>query len=397
MEIKTVKIGKLKPHPKNPRIHPESALNKLARSIEEFGWTNPILCSKDGIVLAGHARLKAAERAGIKEVPVIYLPLEGAKADAYLIADNKLQDETEWDEVKLEDLFKELSLTELDLNLTGFDEIEWDKLIGNNGNGGLTDPDAVPEEVEPICNTGDLWSLGRHRLLCGDCTVAENVEKLMGGQRCNSMVTDPPYGVDYSSKNEFLNKFDKGNRIQTAIKNDAIQDYRKFYADFLSIIPFADKNTIYIFMSGKELHQLRLAAEDAKITWSMWLVWAKNNHVLGRTDYAYKHEFIFYGWKGRHKFYGGFKTTILECDKPLKSDLHPTMKPVPLLEQLLQDGSLQNSIIYDPFGGSGSTLIACEQTNRICYMMEIDPHYCDVIVNRWQNFTGEKAELIKPA
>ena len=388
-------ISELKPHPKNPRVHPDSAIEKLERSIKEFGWTNPILVSADGYILAGHARLKAAEKAGISEVPVIYLPLEGAKAEAYLIADNRLQDETDWDMPKLKDLLQELDTGEFDLELTGFDMGEIEDLMTQFHVPEEIIEDEVPEPPEePITKPGDLWILGRHRLLCGDSTIKEDVERLIDGNKVDSMVTDPPYGVDYSSKNEFLNKFDKGNKVQKPIDNDAIANYQDFFSAFLAVTPLAEYNTVYIFMSSKELHSLRLALDACGYTWGDYLVWVKNNHVLGRKDYNAKHEFIVYGWKGKHKFYGGFSTTVLEFDRPSRSDLHPTMKPIPLLAKLINDGLPAKGKVYDPFGGSGSTLIACEQLNRICYMMEIDPVYCDLIVKRWENLTGQKAELL---
>ncbi len=394
MEIKTVKISELRPHPKNPRVHPDSAIDKLVRSIKEYGWTNPVLVSADGYVLAGHARLKAAEKAGISEVPVIYLPLEGAKAEAYLIADNRLQDETDWDYEKLKDLLQELDTGELDLELTGFDMDEIEDLITQLHIPEEVTEDEVPEPPEePITKPGDLWILGRHRLLCGDATKKEDVERLMDGKKADSLITDPPYGVDYSGKNEFLNKFDKGNLIQKPIDNDAITDYRQFFSAFMGLAPLAEYNTVYIFMSSKELHSLRLALDDCGYSWGDYLVWVKNNHVLGRKDYNAKHEFIVYGWKGKHKFYGGFSTTVLEFDRPLRSDLHPTMKPIPLLSKLINDGSPAKGKIYDPFGGSGSTLIACEQLNRTCYMMEIDPVYCDVIVQRYINLKGHDGDV----
>lgn len=394
MEIKTVKISELKPHPKNPRVHPDSAIDKLVRSIKEYGWTNPVLVSADGYVLAGHARLKAAEKAGIKEVPVIYLPLEGAKAEAYLIADNRLQDETDWDLPKLKDLLQELDTGELDLEITGFDMGEIEDLMAQFHVPEEIIEDEAPEPPEEaITKPGDLWILGRHRLLCGDATKKEDVERLMDGKKADSLITDPPYGVDYSGKNEFLNKIDKGNRIQKPITNDDITDYRQFFSAFMGLAPLAEYNTVYIFMSGKELHSLRLAFDDCGYSFGDYLVWVKNNHVLGRKDYNAKHEFIVYGWKGKHKFYGGFSTTVLEFDRPQRSDLHPTMKPIPLLAKLINDGLPANGKVYDPFGGSGSTLIACEQLNRICYTMEIEPVYCDVIVQRYINLKGHDGDV----
>jgi len=207
------------------------------------------------------------------------------------------------------------------------------------------------------------------------------------------VLTDPPYGVDYSAKNEFLNKLDKGNCVQKDIENDNITDYLQFFTDMFESIKTVinDYNTLYVFMSGAELHNLRIALEKTEGKWSDYLVWVKNNHVLGRKDYNAKLEFCMYGWFNHHKFYGEFNTNVLEFDKPLKNDLHPTMKPIPLLAKLIQDGTKENMNVLDLFGGSGSTLIACEQTQRNCYMMELDPEYCQVIINRWEEYTGQRA------
>lgn len=242
---------------------------------------------------------------------------------------------------------------------------------------------------ESIIKKGDLIELGKHRVLCGDCTNKEEVDRLLDYRTVDMILTDPPYGVDYAGKNEFLNTIynssgnDKGNRIETDIMNDDIADYRKFFNEFLSVIEFSEYNTIYIFMLGSELHNLRLAFDDTGIKWSDYLIWLKNNHVLSRKDYNMKHEFIVYGWKGKHKFYGSFSTTVIECNKNMKNDLHPTMKPVLLLEKLIADGSTRGMIIYDGFLGSGSTIIACDNTGRICYGLEIDEHYCDIIIDRY--------------
>lgn len=261
---------------------------------------------------------------------------------------------------------------------------------------GLIDDDDVPEVEEAICKFGDIWKLGKHRLLCGDATNTDEVEKLMDGQKADMMFIDPPYGVDYNSKNEFLNKWDKGNSNQTPIENDAIEDYDSFFGGVLSIIKnnLSDYNSIYVTISGQKLSQLLNQFKINNIKMSQILIWVKNNHVLGRQDYSNKHELIIYGWNGRHKYYGEFCTTIWEIDRPLKSELHPTMKPVELIIKAINNSSKKDMIVYDCFLGSGSTLIACEKTNRKCYGMEIDPHYCDVVIKRWEEYTGNKAELI---
>lgn len=387
LKIEYIGTERLIPYINNPRIN-DNAVDVVAASIKEFGFKNPIIIDKENVIIAGHTRLKAAKKLGLKEVPVIRVEdLTENQIKAFRIADNKTAEFAEWDMELLE-----IELEGLDDLFTGFDAVEPDDIMRIDKEAEEDDFDEEPPE-EPISKRGDIWLLGRHRLMCGDATKKEDVERLMDGKKADSLITDPPYGVDYSGKNEYLNKFDEGNRIEKPIDNDAITDYRKFFSDFMDLAPLAEYNTVYIFMSGKELHSLRLALDDCGYSWGDYLVWVKNNHVLGRKDYNAKHEFIVYGWKGKHKFYGGFSTTVLEFDRPLRNDLHPTMKPIPLLAKLINDGSPAKGKVYDPFGGSGSTLIACEQLNRTCYMMEIDPVYCDVIVKRWENFTGQKAVL----
>ena len=398
MEIKNVLVKDIKYAPYNPRKISDEVLSKLKRSIEEFGYIEPIVVNKRTMhVVGGNQRLKVLRQLGIEEVQAVIVDLDDTHEKALNIALNKINGE--WDLPLLKDLLLEIDTGEIDTEITGFDMPEIEELMNQFHIKGEEDDfnvdQAVEEIKEPITKTGDIWLLGKHQVMCGDATKKEDVERLMDGKKADSMITDPPYGVDYSGKNEFLNKFDKGNRIQKPIDNDAITDYRQFFSAFMGLAPLAEYNTVYIFMFGKELHSLRLALDDCGYSWGDYLVWVKNNHVLGRKDYNAKHELVVYGWKGKHKFYGGFSTTVLEFDRPLRSDLHPTMKPIPLLAKLINDGLPAKGKVYDPFGGSGSTLIACEQTNRICYMMEIDPVYCDVIVRRWEQYTGKKAELLR--
>lgn len=398
MEIKNVLVKDIKYAPYNPRKISDDVLSKLKRSIEEFGYIEPIVVNKRTMhVVGGNQRLKVLRQMGIGEVQSVIVDLDETHEKALNIALNKINGE--WDLPALKDLLLEIDTGEIDTEITGFDMPEIEELMTQFHIEGEEDnfnvDEAIEEIKEPTTKTGDIWLLGKHRVMCGDSTKIEDVERLMDGKKADSLITDPPYGVDYSGKNEFLNKFDKGNRIQKPITNDAIIDYRQFFSAFMGLAPLAEYNTVYIFMFGKELHSLRIALDDCGYSWGDYLVWVKNNHVLGRKDYNAKHEFIVYGWKGKHKFYGGFSTTVLEFDRPLRSDLHPTMKPIPLLAKLINDGLPAKGKVYDPFGGSGSTLIACEQLNRICYMMEIDPVYCDVIVKRWEEYTGKKAELLR--
>jgi len=396
VQVSKIPISQLNPAAYNPRkdLQPgDPEYEKLKRSIQEFGYVEPIVWNKrTGNIVGGHQRYKVLLDMGMSEVDCVVVDLDETKEKALNLALNKIQGD--WDYLKLKDLLQELDTGEFDLELTGFDMDEIEDLIAQLHVPEEIVEDEVPEPPEePITKPGDLWILGRHRLLCGDATVAADVERLMDGKKADSLITDPPYGVDYSGKNEFLNKIDKGNRIQKPITNDDITDYRQFFSAFMGLAPLAEYNTVYIFMSGKELHSLRLAFDDCGYSFGDYLVWVKNNHVLGRKDYNAKHEFIVYGWKGKHKFYGGFSTTVLEFDRPQRSDLHPTMKPIPLLAKLINDGLPANGKVYDPFGGSGSTLIACEQLNRICYTMEIDPVYCDVIVQRYINLKGHDGDV----
>lgn len=244
---------------------------------------------------------------------------------------------------------------------------------------------------------GDIWQLGRHRLLCGDCTIKDNISLLMDGKKADMVFTDPPYGVDYSSKNQFLNSIDKGNCIQIEIKNDnlSINKLKELWINAFSNFKYIlnEYNSYYICSAELGIMAMAMAMEKAGIPHRHTLIWNKNNHVLGRSDYNYKHEPILYGWLNKHRFYGNgfFKTTVWDIAKPLKNDKHPTMKPVKLIENAILNCTLENMIIYDCFLGSGSTLIACEYTNRICYGMEIEPHYCSVIIERWQKYTNKKA------
>ncbi|HHU83390.1 MAG TPA: site-specific DNA-methyltransferase, partial [Firmicutes bacterium] len=370
---------------------PDGAIDKLVRSIKEYGWTNPVLVSADGYVLAGHARLKAAEKAGIEEVPVIYLPLEGAKADAYLIADNRLQDETDWDYEKLEDLLQELDAGEFDLELTGFDMEEIEDLMTQLHMPEEIVEDEVPEPPEePITKLGDLWLLGRHRLLCGDSTDQTVVAKLMENQLADMIFTDPPYNVDYTGK----------TKDALTIKNDAMEDknFRNFLvAAFKNMVDASKAGApIYVCHADSEGLNFRSAFREAGWDLKQCIIWVKQHFVMGRQDYHWQHEPILYGWKpgAAHKFYGGRnQSTIWQIDRPMASREHPTMKPVSLCAKAIENSSKAGDIVLDLFGGSGSTLIACEQLNRTCYMTEIDPVYCDVIVQRYINLKGHDGDV----
>ena len=383
---------KLKLNPKNIKRHDEKQLHDLGVLYEMIGFTDPIIADKKNVVWAGNGSLQEALEKNMSEVPVIYIPDEWTKDQKkmFMLMDNKIT-ESPWELANFKPVFDAVSPQLSELFQADFSALveasilpEETKFIEE-----INEPPAPPKE--PKSKLGQIYQLGNHRIMCGDST--KDLDKL--NCKPDLLLTDPPYGVDYSSKNEFLNKFDKGNRIQTPIVNDAIEDYRKWFGEWLDKIQFNDYNSYYITISDQKLLELSQALLDNNYKISQYLVWLKNNHVLGRQDYANKHELIIYGWKDHHKFYGPFQTTIWEIDRPFKSKLHPTMKPIKLMQKAIQNSSKMKGIILDPFLGSGSTLIACEQTNRICYGMEIDPAYIDVIITRWENYTGKKAELLK--
>ena len=394
MEIIQVDPKTLEPHPKNPRSG--HAVEKIQNSIKEFGFTSPILVQKGTRrIIAGHGRWKAALRGGGSgTVPVIELDLTDKKAVAYMIADNRLAEESGWEKSLLKELVLDLHGNGFDLGLTGFDTSEVLKFLPDQDEGDISEP-----PKNPTTKRGDIFQLGRHRLMCGDSLIRDDVSKLMAGEKASLVFTDPPYGVSYSDKNTFLNEADKGNRIQTPIESDNLneKDIQEFWKTSFEIIRdnLAEENSYYIF--GPQIQgMMMMMMMAAGLPYRHVIIWVKNNHVLGRCDYNYKHEPIFFGWTTRHKFYGNgeFLTSVWPVDKPHKSDLHPTMKPTRLAKNAILNSSDEDQIVLDVFGGSGSTLIAAEETNRRCFIMELAPAYCDVVIARWENFTGKKAEKI---
>ena len=393
-QIIQIETNRMKLNPKNPRKN-DAAVDTVAMSIQKYGFKNPLIADSNLVVYCGNTRLKAARKLKLPTVPVIIADdLTPEQIREYALIDNKSGEIAEWDDDLLWQELDELDLSDFDLDW-GFPENEEEKEIIED------EPPEVDEEHEPICKLGDIWQLGRHRLICGDSTDRATVERLMDGAKADMVFTDPPYNVDYSSKNAFLNEADKGNRIQKDIEGDfgytdeecgeklwkpAFQNMRDNAKDCCSI---------YVTMPQGGAHMMMMMMMIAAAGWQVKheLIWVKNNHVLGRTDYFYKHEPIMYGWSKTHKFYGKgkFDKSVWEIPKPQKSDLHPTMKPIALIANALENSSKENDIVLDLFGGSGSTLIACEQLGRRCYMMELDPRYCDVIIKRWEGLTGEKA------
>jgi len=383
-------IDKLIPYARNSRTHSDAQVAQIAASIKEFGFTNPVLIDGEGGIIAGHGRVIAARKLGLSEVPCIRLEhLTEAQKRAYVIADNRLALNSGWDTEMLKVEFADLQELGFDLELTGFDLDEIKELLAPVGTEGLTDPDDAPPLPEtPRTVPGDIWVMGKHRLLCGDSTSMDDLAKLCEGQLVDMWLTDPPYNVAYEGKTKDALK----------IKNDEMGDdqFRQFLRDAYTAADTVMKPgaVFYIWHADSEGYNFRGAAKDAGWTVRQCLIWEKSSMVMGRQDYHWKHEPCLYGWKegAGHLWAADRKqTTILEFDKPSRNGEHPTMKPVALFEYQMLNNTKGGDIVLDSFGGSGTTLVAAEKNGRIAYLMELDPKYCDVIVKRWQNFTGKIA------
>jgi DNA modification methylase len=389
------------PYARNAKKHDPEQVAKIAGSIREFGFNNPVLVDQSNGIIAGHGRVMAALKLGLESVPVIRLShLSETQRRAYILADNKLAElGGGWDEEMLKVELEAIKESDLDHLLTGFSDEEMAELLAET-NQLNRDPDEVPETPEdPITKPGDLWILGEHRLLCGDSTKAEDVDRLMAGTKADACITDPPYGVSYADKNRFLNAIWLANRIEEPIENDhddVTTTAEKLWRPAFDLMNQSMKPgaAFYVFspQGGDQMMMMMMMAE-ANIPVRHELIWVKNNHVLGRADYAYKHEPVLYGWKpgAAHQYHGGFQTSLLEFDRPQKSGLHPTTKPLELVAHLMKNNTVDSNLVLDLFLGSGTTLIAAEQLGRTCYGMEISPQYCDVIVKRWETLTGKKA------
>jgi DNA modification methylase len=438
LQIEMRPTERLVPYARNARTHPEWQIAQIAASIAEFGFTNPILVGDDDVIVAGHGRLLAAEQIGLEEVPVIVLRhLTETQRRALVIADNKIAENAGWDEELLRRELAALQDADFDLGLTGFGEDELAQVLSglDEDDAGADlpampgDPDAVPETpAEPVSRRGMIWELGKHRVMCGDATDRADAEALVGGARMAACWTDPPYNVDYEG-------------TAGKIENDAMGDteFRRFLASAFSVAAGVMKRgaPIYVAHADTEGFNFRGAFRDAGFKLSGCLVWVKPSLVLGRSDYQWRHEPILYGWKpgAAHKWFGGRARTtviddagepvrvmpdgtlqldvggqtilvsgenlsletadgsVLRFDKPARSAEHPTMKPVALISEMLGNSTARGDLVYDPFGGSGSTLIACEQSGRRAYVMELDPRFADVIVTRWQKVTERQAVL----
>lgn len=437
------KLTELRAAEYNPRktLTPEdSEYQKIKRSIEEFGYVDPIIINEDGTIIGGHQRTTVLKDLGYEEVDVVVVDLDKQKEKALNIALNKITGE--WDELKLKDLLLDLDLGDYDITFTGFEQKDLTELVDSLAVEPETTDDEFDEEEaleqisEPVTRLGDVWILGRHRLVCGDSTSQEDVAMLMNGEMADLIVTDPPYNVNYGDKAEMLDTYlpGKGHRNTSHIKNDNM-DNVSFYQFMLQIYQSAyeamrEGAAIYVFHAESTGHIFRQAFLDAGLKLAQCLIWEKNNFVLGRQDYQWRHEPCLYGWKegAAHYFINDRTqdTVILEDDidfeamkkselvayleelrrkykdrtsviyenKPTRNDIHPTMKPIALMGKFITNSSKSGWNVLDLFGGSGSTLMAAEQLGRNAYLMELDEKFCDVIVKRWEEYTGQSAVRI---
>ena len=396
MNIQKINIEKLKAAEYNPRkdLKPEDEeYQKIKKSILEFGYVAPIIVNSDMTVIGGHQRLKVLKELGYTEIECNIVDLDKAKEKALNIALNKISGE--WDNAKLEELLAELKNEDIDMDITGFSFDEVDNILKDITGSKEDDFDidqALSEIDEPVTKPGDIWILGKNRLMCGDSTVKENVDKLMNDKLADFILTDPPYNVDYEGKTVDALKIENDNMSETEFYNFLLDAFRNMFEK----IKYG--GSIYVFHADTEGLNFRNAFKSVGFKLAQCLVWVKNTFVMGRQDYQWRHEPVLYGWKegAGHYFIDDRKqSTVLEFDKPTRNAEHPTMKPIDLLVYLIKNSSKENDLILDLFGGSGSTLIAAEQVKRCCYTMELDPKYCDVIVKRWELLTGEKAILEK--
>jgi DNA modification methylase len=378
-------VDRLVPYERNARTHSSAQIEQIVASIAEFGFTNPILVDRHDGILAGHARLRAARRLQLELVPVIVLDhLNDIQKRAYVLADNKLALNAGWDEELLAQEIAALNEADFDVKLTGFDDEELERLLAEC-NLPASDPDDFPEPPAiPVSRGGDTWQLGLHRLHCGDAASPNSFRAVLGDEVADMVFTDPPYNVNYQSA---------GRKIA----NDDLGDsFGSFLSQACSNLLEFSRGAVYICMSSSELHTLFEAFTRAGGHWSTFIVWAKNTFTLGRADYQRQYEPILYGWKqGSPHVWCGDRNQgdVWSIDKPFANKLHPTMKPVELVERAIRNSSHLRDIVLDPFGGSGTTLIACETTGRRARIVELDPGYVDVIIKRWQDLTGRTAIL----
>jgi len=388
-EVQEVAVSSLKPYERNAKIHGKEQIEKLKASILEFGFLTPCLIDRDNNIIAGHGRVMAASELGMQTVPCVYIEgLSEAQRRAYILADNRLGELGEWDMDIVDLELTELDDMNFDVSVTGFE------LPSEDDDVEITEDEAPEPPEEPKTKLGDIWQLGEHRLICGDSTDINVIDRLMDGVKADLYLTDPPYNVDYVGK----------TKDELTIQNDSF-DTDEECGEQLWLPAFSNALlhsneccSVYCFMPQGGTHMMMMMMMG-KAGWQVKheLIWEKQSIVLNRADYNYQHEPIMYGWNKTHKFYGKGKyknTSIWKFDRPTKSKEHPTMKPIELLAEILLNATEKGDAVLDTFGGSGSTLMACEQLKRRCFMCELDPHYCDVIINRWETFTGREAVLI---
>lgn len=390
-EMERVPVAKLIPYINNARTHSPEQIKKLRASLREFGFVNPVIIDREYNVIAGHGRIMAAKEEGITEVPCVYADhLTEAQKKAYILADNRMALDAGWDEEMLRVEIEALREMEFDPMLAGFDEKELEALYAGDGDEAKDDDFDLSAALEKasFVEPGDIWTVGRHRLMCGDATKAEDVEKLMGGERANLIVTDPPYGVSFKSSSGLT------------IQNDSMKN-EEFYTFLLSAFQamaavLEKGGAAYVFHADTEGLNFRRAFIDAGFHLAGCCIWVKDSLVLGRSDYQWQHEPILYGFlqNGKHPWYSDRKqTTIWNYAKPKRNENHPTSKPLDLLGYPITNSSRENGIVIDTFGGSGSTMMACEQTGRICRMMELDPKYASVILRRYVEDFGNADQV----
>lgn len=401
LRVYEVPTGELVPYAGNAKEHPDWQVGQIVASIERFGFSDPVGVwhDPDGrpVIVEGHGRVMAAKELGMESVPCVALDhLDDEGRRAYALAHNQLTMNSGWDDLALSDELADLA--DMDMGDFGFD------VGGEVADAADVAEVDVPEDVTAVCGRGQVWRLGRHRLMCGDSTSADDVDRLMGGQMADMLLTDPPYNVALGqhmrpSEAKQLRRRTDG----LVIDNDSF-DTNEAFIDFLTdaFVPamghLAGGGAFYIWHASNQTHNFRAACSRASMEVRQILVWVKNTFALGRQDYQWRHELCLYGWKGgaAHHWYGDRRqSTVLEYNKPSRNEQHPTMKPVALVARLMENSSAEGDVVMDVFGGSGTTLVAAEQLGRTCYMMELDPHYCDVIIARWEELTGGKAERVE--
>lgn len=387
-EMNLVDVDKLIPYVNNARTHSKEQINKLRASIREFGFINPVIIDRDYNVIAGHGRILASQEEGIDKVPCVFVDyLTDAQKKAYIIADNRMALDADWDEELLKIEIESLKDEDFDLSFTGFDESELLDLFGDDSKGKVEDDNfdlSSALEKASFVEKGDVWTIGKHRLMCGDATSKEYVETLMGDTKGNLILTDPPYGVSFKSSSGLTIEND-------SMKNDEF--YNFLLSAFKNMADHLEKGgSAYVFHADTEGLNFRKAFVDSGFHLAGCCIWVKNSLVLGRSDYQWQHEPVLYGFmqNGKHRWYSDRKqTTIWNFDKPKKNSNHPTSKPLDLLSYPISNSTQENAVVIDTFGGSGSTLMACEKMNRICYTMELDEKYASVILRRYVEDTGD--------